>query len=117
MKHYFYTINYYEVRFTQPIYSPVDGVVLYVAEGDSGADDWRVDYEQVTGKSPPNEYRDLKMYIRPDDAPNLWVRFHHVSPIEELLDLVPLSSGVDRMRGLARPAECGKANYGNLCFA
>ncbi len=107
MKHYFYTINYYEVRFTQPIYSPVDGVVLYVAEGDSGADDWRVDYEQVTGKSPPNEYRDLKMYIRPDDAPNLWVRFHHVSPIEELLDLVPLSSGVDRMRGVARPPTLG----------
>jgi hypothetical protein len=46
MKHYFYTINYYEVRFTQPIYSPVGGVVLYVTEGDSGADDWRVDYEQ-----------------------------------------------------------------------
>ena len=78
-----------------------------MAEGDSGADDWRVDYEQVTGKSPPNEYRDLKMYIRPDDAPNLWVRFHHVSPIEELLDLVPLSSGVDRMRGVARPPTLG----------
>ena len=107
MKHYFYTINYYEVRFTQPIYSPVDGVVLYVTEGDSGADDWRVDYEQVTGKSPPNDYRDLKMYIRPDDAPNLWVRFHHVSPIEELLNIVPLSLGVDRMRGVARPAAPG----------
>ena len=116
MKHYFRPINYYEVRFTQPIYSPVDGVVLYVAEGDgSSADAWRVDYEQVTGQSPPSGYRDLKMYIRPDDAPNLWVRFHHVFPVEEILNIVPLSSGVDRMRGLARPAAPGfRVSAGDL---
>ena len=116
MKHYFRTINYYEVRFTQPIYSPVDGVVLYVAEGDgSSADAWRVDYEQVTGELPPSDYRDLKMYIRPDDAPNLWVRFHHVFPVEEILNSVPLSSGIDRMRGVARPAAPGfRVSAGDL---
>ena len=116
MKHYFRTTNYYEVRFTQPIYSPVDGVVLYVAEGAGSSEDaWRVDYEQVTGKSPPSDYRDLKMYIRPDDAPNLWVRFHHVYPVEEILNIVPLSSEVDMMRGLARPAAPGfRVSAGDL---
>ena len=108
MKHYYRPLNYYEVRFTQPIYSPVNGVVLYVAEGEGpGADDWRINYEQTTGKSPPSDYRDMKIFIRPDDAPNLWIRFHHLMPTEGILDAVPLSTGVDRMRGVARPAAPG----------
>ena len=116
MKHYFRTVNYYEVRFTQPIYSPVDGVVLYVAEGAGSSEDaWRVDYEQATGKSPPSDYRDLKMYIRPDDAPNLWVRFHHVYPVEEIFNIVPLGSEVDMMLGVARPAAPGfRVSAGDL---
>ena len=32
MKHYFHNIDYYATRFTQPIYSMVDGVVFYLQE-------------------------------------------------------------------------------------
>ena len=116
MKHYFWVRNYFEVRFTQPIYSAVDGVVLYVhGETGSNADAWQVDYEQVTGMSPPDDYEDLRMYIRPDEAPNVWILHHHVLPLEEIRDKIPVSSGVDKMLGVARPTMPGyRVSAGDL---
>ena len=116
MKHYFRPINYYEVRFTQPIYSPVDGVVFYL-DGETvlEADAWLVDYEQVTGMSPPSDYEDLRMYIRPDEAPNIWILHHHVLPLEEIRNKIPVSSGVDKMLGIARPTMPGyRVSAGDL---
>ena len=108
MKHYFRTINYYEVRFTQPIYSSVDGVVFYLDKSSvSGADQYLVDYERVTGMSPPSDYEDLRMYIRPDEAPNVWILHHHVLPLEEIRNKIPVSSGVDKMLGIDRPTMPG----------
>ena len=63
MKHYFVSIDYYGTRFTQPIYSPVDGVVLYLSEPSGGySDDWKIDYREQTGKEPPADYRDWNIY-------------------------------------------------------
>ena len=116
MKHYFRTINYYEMRFTQPIYSAVVGGVLYVhGETGSNADAWRVDYEQVTGMSPPGDYEDLRMYIRPDEAPNIWILHHHVLPLEEIRNKIPVSSGANKMLGIARPTMAGyRVSAGDL---
>ena len=116
MKHYYRPLNYYEVRFTQPIYSPVDGVILYLDEETVlEADAWLVDYEQVTGMSPPSDYEDLRMYIRPDEAPNVWILHHHVLPLEEIRNKIPVSSGVDKMLGIARPTMPGyRVSAGDL---
>jgi hypothetical protein len=116
MKHYYRPLNYYEVRFTQPIYSPVDGVILYLdKEIVLEAEAWLVDYEQVTGMSPPSDYEDLRMYIRPDEAPNVWILHHHVLPLEEIRNKIPVSSGVDKMLGIARPTMPGyRVSAGDL---
>ncbi|MBO13844.1 MAG: hypothetical protein CMJ68_24230, partial [Planctomycetaceae bacterium] len=116
MKHYFRPKDYYGVRFTQSIYSPVDGVVLYLDEaGTTRSNDWKVDFERETGESPPDDYRDMKMYIRPDDAPNLWIRLHHLSPVEEVLKVVPVGSGEELMLGIARTADPGfRVSAGDL---
>ena len=105
MKHYFIPIDYYGTRFTQPIYSPVDGGVLYLSEP-SGvhADDWKTSYEEQTGKEPPDDYRDWNMYIRPDSAPNVWITHMHVNPIDEIITKVPPTNGKSMMMGLSRPA-------------
>ena len=108
MKHYYRPFDYYEKRFTQPIFSPVDGVILYIGvEENSGEASWLRDYKEATGKQPPNDYLDTKVFIRPDKAPNLWVRLHHVSPLQEILASVTPSSGLDQMFGTATPASPG----------
>ncbi len=56
MKHYFIPIDEYGARFTQPIYSPVDGVVLYLEPpfGFGGNDDWKINYQKErVGRSHP----------------------------------------------------------------
>ena len=108
MKHYYRPFNYYEKRFTQPIFSPVDGVILYIGvDENSGEASWLRDYKEATGKQPPDDYLDTKVFIRPDTAPNLWIRLHHVSPLEEILAAVAPSSGMDQMFGTATPASPG----------
>jgi len=105
MKHYYRPFDYYEKRFTQPIFSPVDGVILYIGvDEDSGEGSWLRAYREATGKQPPDDYIDTKVFIRPDEAPNLWVRLHHVSPRQEILAAVTTSSGIDQMFGTATPA-------------
>jgi hypothetical protein len=113
MKHYFAPFNYggvesYEMRFKEPIFSPVDGVVLYIAEGDGDEyHAWVSDYEQKTGLRPPSDYLDRKIYIRPDEAPNLWVSLHHISPIEEIINSVSSFKTSELMLGIAIPAPLG----------
>lgn len=108
MKHYFRVVDYYAKRFTQPIYSPVDGVVLYLTKPTGPyADQWKADYEQQTGKAPPVDYRDWNIFIRPDAAPNVWVTHMHVQPTDALVDAIPVSDGQQMMREVARPASPG----------
>ena len=112
MKHYFLTTDYYATRFTQPIYSMVDGVVLYLGTpfgGPGGAAylDERVGYEAMTGEKPPADYRDWNIYIRPDDAPNVWIEHKHVNPLDEIVEAVPPTNTVDMMRGILKPATVG----------
>ena len=108
MKHYYRPFNYYEKRFTQPIFSPVDGVILYIGvDENSGGASWLRDYKEATGKQPPDDYLDTKVFIRPDKAPNIWVRLHHVSPLQEILAAVASSSGMEQMFGTATPASSG----------
>lgn len=108
MKHYFIPIDYYGSRFTQSIFSPVDGIVLYLSEPSGGnADDWKIDYEEQTGKKPPVDYRDWNIYIRPDSAPNIWITHMHVNPIDEIIKKVPPTNGKSMMMGLSRPAPEG----------
>ena len=67
MKHYYRPFNYYEKRFTQPIFSPVDGVILYIGvDENSGEASWLRDYKETTGKQPPDDYLDTKVFISPD---------------------------------------------------
>ncbi|MQF65070.1 hypothetical protein FIM04_02990 [SAR202 cluster bacterium AC-409-J13_OGT_754m] len=108
MKHYFITLDYYGTRFTQPIYSPVDGVVLYLSEPSGEySDDWKINYEEQTGKKPPVDYRDWNIYIRPDSAPNIWITHMHVNPLDEIVKKVPPTNGQKMMMGLSRPAKEG----------
>ena len=108
MKHYFIPIDQYGTRFTQPIYSPVDGVVLYLSEPSGGhSDDWKINYEEQTGKKPPVDYRDWNIYIRPDSAPNIWITHMHVNPLDEIIKKVPPTNGQKMMMGLSRPAKEG----------
>ena len=108
MKHYFLPIDYYGTRFTQPIYSPVDGVVLYLTQPSGEyADDWKINYEEYTGKKPPADYRDWNIFIRPDSAPNVWITHMHINPLDEIIKKVPLANGRNMMMGISRPATEG----------
>lgn len=108
MKHYFHPLDFYEVRFSQPIYSPVDGVIMYlVPPSGPGADEWRIDYERETGRTAPQDYRDWDMFIRPDDAPNVWIHHMHVNPIDDIVKAVPPADDVQMMLGVAKPAVPG----------
>lgn len=116
MKHYFRPVNYYETRFTEPIYSAVDGMVLYLSEESNGeAHAWKEDYIRMTGKHPPSDYRDSNIVIRPDMAPNVWITHMHLNPIRQIFESVPLTDGRSRMMGTARPASPGyKVKAGDL---
>ncbi len=104
MKHYYRPLDYHEVRFTQPVYSPVDGVVLYLT---GRTEEWKIEFVESTGNEVPADYRDLDIYIRPDDAPNVWIRQMHVNPLAEIVEAVPVASGQAMMFGAARPAPSG----------
>ena len=109
MKHYFLPVDSNDVRFTQPIYSAVDGYVFYVhKETQSLADSWRLSYELETGNSSedwvPADYVDLDIFIRPDAAPNVWIQHMHVMPIDQVTDAIPtFTFGEELMLGEARP--------------
>ncbi|SVA89869.1 uncharacterized protein METZ01_LOCUS142723, partial [marine metagenome] len=108
MKHYFIPIDYYGTRFTEPIYSPVNGVVLYLSEPSGGhSDDWKIGYEEQTGKKPPVDYRDWNIYIRPDSAPNVWITHMHVNPLDEIIKKVPPTDGQSMMMGRSKAATEG----------
>ena len=110
MKHYFIPIDEYGTRFTQPIFSSVDGVVLYLEPpyGFGGnADDWKINYQKESGKEPPADYRDWNIYIRPDSAPNVWITHMHVNPLDEIIKKVPPTKGHWMMMGVSRPATEG----------
>jgi len=108
MKHYFIPIDQYGTRFTQPIYSPVDGVVLYLSEPSGGhSDDWKISYEEQTGKKTPVDYRDWNIYIRPDSAPNVWITHMHVNPLDEIIKKVPPTDGQSMMMGRSKAATEG----------
>jgi len=116
LKHYFHPKNFYETALTNPIYSAVDGVILYLTLEDGGfQDDWPNNYEDMTGKPFPDGYKEYQMYIRPDEAPYLWIRHHHISPVREIVETISLSSSRDLMLGHARPAPIGyRVNAGDL---
>ena len=108
MKHYFNLVDFYGTRFTQPIYSAVDGFVFYVVEpSGSEADAWKVDYINKTGGKPPSDYRDWNIIIRPDAAPNVWIKHMHLNPIDQIITAVPRADARSRMMGTARPASPG----------
>jgi hypothetical protein len=108
MKHYFLPIDYYGTRFTQPIYSPVDGIILYLTEPSGEySDDWKINYEEYTGKKPPADYRDWNIFIRPDSAPNVWITHMHVNPLDEIIKKIPPATERNIMIGTARPAAEG----------
>jgi len=108
MKHYFIATDYFGTRFTQPIYSAVDGVALYLSEPSGGhSDDWKIGYREQTGKEPPADYRDWNIYIRPDNAPNVWITHMHVNPLDEIIEKVPPTNSQKMMMGVSRPAAEG----------
>ena len=108
MKHYFNLVDFYGTRFTQPIYSAVDGFVFYLVEPSGPeADAWKADYVRQTGKTPPSDYRDWKILIRPDAAPNVWITHMHLNPIDQIITAVPRADARSRMMGTARPASPG----------
>ena len=116
MKHYFRPFDYFDVRLTQPIYSPVDGVVLYLIPPFGGSDGggW-IEYEEMTGMTVPADYRDWDILIRPDEAPNVWITHMHVNPLDEIVAAVPVSDTVETMFGSARPAPAGyRVSAGDL---
>jgi len=112
MKHYFHNIDHYATRFTQPIYSMVDGVVFYLQEDQAGLYGAaylkeETGYEAMTGKKVPADYFELTIFIRPDDAPNVWVQHKHVKPLDEIVEAVPPVTDLDLMRGVGKPAPIG----------
>ena len=108
MKHYFHLVDFYGTRFTQPIYSAVDGFVFYLVEPSGPeADAWKAAYVRQTGKTPPSDYRDWNIIIRPDAAPNVWITHMHLNPIDQIIKDVPRADARSRMMGTARPASPG----------
>jgi len=102
MKHYFRNVDYYGTRFSQEIYSPVDGIIHYITEGSGGGqDDWLLDYRRATGLEPPEDYRDMNIFIRPNRSPSVWIRHFHLNPLISILKAVGTSDGRLMMMGLA----------------
>ncbi len=103
-KHYFHPLNFYEVALSTPIYSASDGVFLYIQkETGNYAMDWKKNYAEVTGKQWPENLQEYQLFFRPDAAPNLWIRYHHVTPIDEMFDDVVVVDGTDMMMHRERP--------------
>ena len=103
-KHYFHPLDFYEVALSTPIYSASDGVFLYIQK-ETGyyAEDWKNNYAEITGKQWPESLKEYQLFFRPDEAPNLWIRYHHVTPIDEMFDDVIVVEGNDMMMHRERP--------------
>ena len=89
MKHYFTTPNHPDL--TTPIYSAVDGVLVWRTKG--SGDEEGVWLEQAGTNADEIGFLDERLFIRPDAAPNVWVKHHHVSPIAEIVKTVPVALG------------------------
>ena len=103
-KHYFHPLDFYEVALSTPIYSAADGVFLYIQE-ETGiyAEDWKTNYAEITGKQWPEDLKEYQLFFRPDEAPNLWIRYHHLTPIDEMFDHVIVVEGNNMMMQRERP--------------
>ena len=95
MKHYFNTADHPDL--STPIYSPVDGVLVWRTKGSGDQDG--VWLEQAGINAQEIGFLDERLYIRPDGAPNVWVKFHHVSPVTEIVQTVPVAVGVEVVMG------------------
>ena len=103
-KHYFHPLDFYEVALSTPIYSASDGVFLYIQkETGDYAEDWKKNYAELTGKQWPENLKEYQLFFRPDAAPNLWIRYHHVTPIDAMFDDVIVVEGNDMMMHRERP--------------
>ena len=103
-KHYFHPLDFYEVALSTPIYSAADGVFLYIQK-ETGiyAEDWKTNYAEMTGKQWPEDLKEYQLFFRPDEAPNLWIRYHHLTPIDEMFDHVIVVEGNNMMMQRERP--------------
>ena len=61
----------------------------------------------MTGLEPPEDYRDMNIFIRPDRSPSVWIRHFHLNPLINILKAVGTSDGRLMMMGLASEAEPG----------
>ncbi len=105
MKHYFQHYDFYNAALDNPIYAGHDGTVLYVwKQQGQYSHEWREQYEKNTGKEWPEDRWDYQIYVRPDAAPNMWIHYHHIMPIDDILDTIDTVSDRDLFRGSARPA-------------
>ena len=104
LKHYFHPLNFYEVALTTPIYAASDGVFVWIQkEKGFFAEDWKDNYAEVTGKTWPEDHEEYQLFQRPDAAPNLWIRYHHVTPIDEMFEDVAIVDGTNMMMHRERP--------------
>ena len=53
------------------------------------------------------EVLDEKLYIRTDDAPNVWIKFHHVSPIAEIVETLPVTADREVVMGTVNAPQPG----------
>ena len=93
-KHYFHPLNFYEVALTTPIYSASDGVFLYIQkETGNYAMDWQKNYEEVTGKTWPEDLQEYQLFFRPDAAPVLlfFILSYSIWPIPGLQSQVAIN--------------------------
>ena len=95
MKHYFNTADHPDL--STPIYSPVDGVLVWRTKGSGDQDG--VWLEQAGINAQEIGFLDERLYIRPDAALNVWIKFHHVSPVTEIVQTVPVAVGVEVVMG------------------
>ena len=103
MKHYFNTADHPDL--STPLYSPVDGVHLWRVKG--SGDQEGIWLEQVESNAEKIEFLDEKLYIRPDDAPNVWIKFHHVSPIAEIVETLPVTADREVVMGAVNAPQPG----------
>jgi len=104
LKHYFHPLNFYEVALTTPIYAPSDGAVVWVQKLTGAfADEWKTSYVETTGEAWPEGLADYQIFLRPDAAPNVWIRYHHVMPIDLVMEEIAVVETRAMMMDLARP--------------
>mgnify|MGYP001243632296 FL=1 len=106
LKHYFHPLDFYETALTTPVYAGADGVIVWVQqESGDNSEDFKNNYEKVTGEKVPESYLDVQILHRPDAAPNVWIKYHHVSPIDEIMEEVSVADSRMMMMNMARPKE------------